>query len=376
MKSTIWSIADAVNRHAREVGGFSELERKVNEVFANKESRRRIDRRKLKAIADGREFTISTGELIAIDNYFSPLGIGFGDEPLFAKENALKSLARNGNLCVTIGAFQRNEEERNDVSLWDVKAFQEVRTAARKIRGDMPFTLHDVPFFDENGRHNHGDRSVPQLLSESRSSVCSIGSPRANVASEVILADMFGLKPFRLPSAAPPFRFYWCADAERTKRGFSSAFDVSLAEIERLDPKFALQARKKKRLSALVVGDTVHTVVPKIHGNWSDYGIVAAQKCAEDRVRVVIAGLTGPSTLACAKACTTRLSLPTRPGEDSCKVFWIVVRASVSQRKTGVGDLRELQDSIEVVDGPYPRSPGATLDQISVLADGSQPRTR
>ena len=207
MKIPILNISKAIKTHANLIGGYAQLARKINELNSDHGSFPQIDRRKLKAIADGENFTVSARELATIDCYFAPLGEGFGDHPLFATHSLLEAVAENETLSVLIGAFQRNDDERNDVSLWDVKAFREVLEGLRKFRDAMQFSIVDVPFFNPKRKHNRVDHGIRELLAEPKTSICVVGSTRSNVAAEIVLADMFGTHPFVRSHVRLPFRF-------------------------------------------------------------------------------------------------------------------------------------------------------------------------
>lgn len=364
MTTPTWNIADTIRREAELAGGYSKLEHlintKNNEASWRPADRRKlkiIDRRKLKAIADGREFTVSTHELAAIDNYFSPRGEGFGDRPLFAKHNLLESAAENENFIALIGAFQRNQEERNDVSLWDVLAFREVLAGMQRFREVIHDTLEPIPFFNANGKHNHDAQLVSDLLNKSRRSICCIGSTRSNVAAECFLAEMFGVEPFvRLPKGRIPFKFFWAEDFERKRAGFSSAFEATeqeIAQTQYADTSLVKSVGGGGGVKALMLENLIYPVIPRKVDTWDDYGIVAVQRQSGDRVRIVLAGLTGPSTYACAKACRTTIAMPA-PSVAKGKGFktlWAVVRAKISPGKPGIGDTRSVE-SIKLLGEP------------------------
>ena len=352
MKKPTWRIAVAIQNQAKEPGGYARLAEKINQLESNARLPR-LDRRKLTAIATGADFTVSTGELVAIDNFFSPLGEGFGDHPLFPKHTLLETMAENTRLEVLVGAFQRNTDERNDVSLWDVKAFQEVLSGLQKYTEAFRFNIRDIPFFDVDAKHNQNDKTVRASMLKPNTSLCAVGSTRANVASEVVLAGMFGVSPFCPPMTRLPFKFFWPGDDVRTKGGFLSAFEATEEELARVDPRTVQPSKEGRRSSGLLLEDQGLLVEPKKKGRWYDYGIFAAQRLTHYRVHVVLAGVTGPSTLAAAFACRMAkdLQVPEKPSQGRSAVLWGVVKATISGGHTGIGDIRKVED-FEVMGEP------------------------
>jgi len=353
MKTPEWNISDAIKREVARAGSYSKLADDINLLSKDP---RKMDRRKLAAIANRNQFTLSSGELAAFDSYFAQHGSSLGE--LFSRQSLLKSMAENEKCVALVGAFPRNEEERNDVSLWDVKAFQELLEGMYKFREVTHSTLQDVPFFNLHGKHNRALLPIAKIPSKPRLSVCYIGSTRSNVATEVVLSDMFGIQPFIAARQQPPFKFYWQSDPdddpERTDAGFFSAFQATDEEVGKIDSGFPPSAPKRppkrgRHVSALLVEGQLLKVVPRISSMWEDYGILAAQKQGGDRIRVVVAGLTGPSTYASARACRTNIGIPAPPESG---VLWAVVKATVRPGNPGVGDSRWVE-RIDLVGEPH-----------------------
>ncbi len=182
-----------------------------------------------------------------------------------------------------------------------------------------------------------------------RSIVC-IGSPRACRASERMLAKMFKVEAFEQPMRAEeslPFYFIWARGSDR----FSSRFAGDAKSIERLDSQLASAIRKSPaRAMGLRVGNTVYPT--HIAGNkWKDYGIIAAQRRRNGQLWLVLCGLTGPTTLAAAKAVKSLANVltPSPVGEDSA-VQWAVVKAAIETTEMP-GDARKVIGQ-EIIDGP------------------------
>jgi hypothetical protein len=330
-------------------GGYKELSARIK--TANTAARgQTVDRRKLKDIVDGEDFTISVQELIALDHYLSLSGQGLADHPLFQKESVLQGLAVNEKIVFLLGAFRRDDEARNDVSLWDVKAFQAIFDGVQRLRTGIQGSLQDVFFLNDQGHHNQHPRGCDAILKEPRLSVCSIGSPKANVVTEMILAKMFHEKPFARSTRPVPFKFFWPGEEERKERKFASTFVMRPGEFEH---KTTRRRMSKQCVGALVIKDEIYEVAPHHRGWWSDYGVVAVQKLTGQRVRLVIAGITGPTTYATALACGGMLNvaIPQSDEKKDSAVLWAVIRTQIRTKKPGIGDIRDIE-SIEVVRKP------------------------
>jgi len=332
-------------------GGYLELSGNIQAANGGSASLT-IDRRKLKATADGKPFTISLDELVVLDNYLSLHGEGLGDRPLFVRQSILEGLSKNRRIAFLLGAFQRDEEIRNDVSLWDVKAFQEVLTGIHKFRDDIQDNIQEVSFFNEKGEHNKNPRACEDILAKKRQSVCAIGSPRSSIASEILLSEMLQVQPFSRPKRQLPFKFVWPEDEARKESLFASAFVAGHKDLAASEPELASLIERRKA-SALIVGETVFKVIPKKGKAWDDFAIIAVQEKSDDRVRLVIAGMTGVTTYAAAIGCRTKLNvaIPECSGGQDSPVLLAVIKVKVKERPEGIGDVRYIE-SVELAQQP------------------------
>lgn len=337
-------LTETIRREQNRWGSFLALEKQIAGANANLEGVT-VDRRKLKAIADGAAFTISTDELLALDNYFSLFGEGLADRPLFVRQSVLEELAQNSKLIFLLGAFPRDDEVRNDVNLWDVKAYQDVLFGVHRFHEGIQNSLQEIPFLNLDGVHNQDPTVCDSILQKNRPNACGIGSPRASVATEIMLAHMFGTRPFRKSTKRLPFKFVWPHDEYRDPH-FVSAFEATPEELESRHPA---ASREKRR--ALIVNGKVYEVTPKARGTWSDYGIIALQRQADGRIWLVLAGVTGPATYACAIACRTRMNVPIpSTGDGPTQVLWALIHLTVGETR-GIGDIRCVQ-SVDLVEKP------------------------
>jgi len=340
-------LSELIEKGQATCRGYLELSKRIEAANPSLE-KGGVDRRKLKAIVDGRPFTISLDELIALDNYFSLYGESLGDRPLFVRQSLLEGLAENHRIVVLLGAFQRDEETRNDVSLWDVKAFGEIISGMQKFREGIQNTLHDVSFLNSRGVHNRDPMVCGSILAKTNQSICGIGSMRSSVATEIMLANMFQVTAFARAKRPLPFRFIWPEDAYRKKWDFASAFVTTRSE-----QRTAETTRTAHATGALVVGDEVYDVIPKRRGQWDDFGIIAVQRRKGGRVWLVVAGISGITTYAAAVACRTKIhvAIPQSSESGDSPVLWAVVRARVSDNARGIGDTRYLE-SVELLQQP------------------------
>lgn len=283
-----------------------------------------IDRRKLRRLVAGDEdVSLTVEELKALDAFLTPLGEGLADKPIFSKPAALRSLAEKGRVTIAIGAYSCEDEERNALNDWDVLALVELNQAIKKSR---PGTRVGV----ENMRFTEGLPKPPPFLDEAGPSVCCIGSPRSCYAAEFMLARMLGVTEFSGAAVDDvPFRFIWSPLATRPH---PSAFRVEAEQISALDAELAADIQANNAWGALQIRHTLYPVRRRNKkGNiWTAHGIILSQARPGGQAWMVIAGLSGPATFACAAivAADRAGAVPTlQTGQGS--VRWDVVECIV-----------------------------------------------
>jgi len=122
-------------------------------------------------------------------------------------------------------------------------------------------------------------------------SVITIGSPKALHASEVAAATMFGVKPFG-------------QEAEPVNLPFGFAYSAKLMQAR--PSTFAYVAEPQAPgfhpydVSALKFGDRTFSD-SRERDQWTDFGVILTQLRAEGQIWTVIAGNSGPATLAAAR---------------------------------------------------------------------------
>ncbi len=73
--------------------------------------------------------------------------------------------------------------------------------------------------------------------------------------------------------------------------------------------------------------------IDDVEGRWTALGIIAAQWRMNGQLRVVLAGSTGPATLACARLLPhIPAVVPPATPEDHGTAIWVPVRSEYSSR--------------------------------------------
>jgi hypothetical protein len=275
-------------------------------------------------------------ELRALDAFLAPFGEGLSDKPLFDKPNPIQALVDKGRVTIILGAYARAAAQRNDLSRWDVHALAYLVPKIEFRRPGIDLKIEDILV--------EKALAPPSGPVATGRSVCCIGSPRACFATECLLADMFGVETFwEWESPRVPIHFVWCEEIELLYR---SAFNRGPAGAYRADPLLARRLLKNELRGALVVKGTVYEDASPQEGGpleGRSYGIVVVQQRADGSVWMVLAGLTGPATYACAVLAgsgqTGAVPDPEGPDEHS-QIRWDVVEATVERRLDLQGDHR------------------------------------
>jgi hypothetical protein len=338
-------FAKVLREQKQVVGSYLALEQKIHEANG-REKDRRVDRRKLRRLADDEDVSLTLDELRALDVFLTPLGEGLADRPLFDKPNPIRSLVEKGVVTIVLGAYPRQKQQRNDMSRWDVLSMAHL---VRKIELQKPGTQLEIKDLlpDEN-------LSRPPYLKHPGKSVCSIGSPRTCLATEQMLAKMFRVKAFTPEEFdRVPVHFLWSPTA---KLPYGSAFSHGSGNPRDVRSEPAPKTRGRLVRPVLEVdGKRYEDSTPRPgtrgHATGRSYGVVVAQQRAEGDVWIVAAGLTGPATFACASAVAAGLTGTVPEARDGhSQIRWDVVEATV-QRRSGVqGDAREVS-GVAVLDG-------------------------
>ncbi|MBN2506038.1 MAG: hypothetical protein JXQ71_05030 [Verrucomicrobia bacterium] len=302
-----------------------------------------VSRHKLKQIAEEDEnVVLKLWELRALDRYLTSLdcGLSLADKPIFEKLGILEALKESGPICFILGSRANLKQHVHELRRWDCRAMAVLMHDMGKQLGHVNFDFEDIP----------GNSSIKRLVSSSHPllgrqgpSLISIGSTRACLATEILLARMFNQKPFGYTSpraAPPPFSFVW---SPNVRPSFPSGFSLTAANFAaRLPGKLAREIRRNQAW-ALMVGSRGYRVGWH-HQTTTMYGIVAAQRRQDGKIYLVVAGISGPATYAAAQLVRQIADeLPYPMGKNAHgQVLWAAIKVPVTTCPSMPGDNRRV----------------------------------
>jgi hypothetical protein len=334
-------LASVIADEAKRLGSFDQLAKEIKEVTGGV-----IDRRKLKRLTEGVDVSIRLKELVALDAYFGRLGEGLSEKPLFDRPGILEALGRSGEVLIFYATYPHDQLERTDIIHWDIESVAEVIRDINRYGSAVHLEIEKVMNLPPGQRKSRAEleRWRRHLLDDGPSLV-SIGSPRACHASEYMLAEMFGTVSYVNPAGdnkGLPFQFAWPPHGRRKR----SSFTIGGRDLRRLAPEFADKIRDKNgKAEVLKIGNEILGVDTSKPG-WNSYGIIAAQRRRTGKIWLVLAGLSGPLTLATANALRLVMgNMPDQeqPGQHS-PVLWCIVEARIERNPALPGDGREIID--------------------------------
>lgn len=339
-------LADAVRSAAKEAGGYQGLEREIQKLAASDQPP--IDRRKLSAMACGFDVSLRVSDVRLLDQYLTGKGC-----PLLAVPNLVGTLVDKGSVAFVLPSFAAPRGRA--VSLHHVESMHAVLAAADGQRAGIHFAVHAVPDGWSSAPPEARKKQYEELLGEPMS-FCAVGSPRASVVSELVLAEMFGVHAFGAhdtlcagprgaskplfsktggskPCARLPFSFVW---TDSLGRRLKSTFTDHGPARTRVPPG----AR------ALILEDTIFVSAPESSVESTTYAVIAAQRRPSGHVRLVLAGLSTLATLCAAQALARGIhaALPDLPAQVTphhhpASVLWMVIGADID-KAGGVHDVR------------------------------------
>jgi hypothetical protein len=321
----------------------------------------RVNHQTLKKIAEAPEsIGLRLGTIRALDTYFSTIGHSLADKPLLEKLGIIESLVEARSMTFLLGSRPRRAERRHDLSRWDTRSLAEILSESCKFDVHVKYNIADVLLRPAINADLAKKERWHDLLADEDRSLISIGSPLACLASEVMLARMFGVTPFQTPDLSLADRqrlpFYYAWPPKRTRK-FRSAFALDVRQLEKFDRRKA-QALHNNRIAAFVLGSEVLPV--KMEGKqWEMYGVVAAQRRGKQSVWLVVSGLSGPATYGAAVFTKEIMAeLPWKNGH-AAPVLWVPVKASIVADKAlgDIGDNREML-KVEALTPPQTWPPG------------------
>jgi hypothetical protein len=337
-KPPVLRFAKVLAEKKDQLGSFVALAREIEK--SSSPNYPGIDRRKLTRIVAGDDVSLSISELMALDSYLAPLGEGLAEKPLFEEPWLLSGLLEKDSVLMLLGSYPRSKDRRNDLSRWDVWAMAKLIRGIEKMRPTSRIHIDDVLNKEKTPVGELKESIMPLLTG--RESVCCIGSPRACLAAELMLAEMFEVDPFVKPKTlSSPFYLIW----SHQHCSYESALAFKAEDLRTTNRKMALEIDKDSK-RALKVGKTFY-----ISGHredeqeWKEYGVAVGQRRANGHVWLVVMGLSGPATYATAAAVgsqmTGTLPEPSKKGTNA-PIRWALVEATVVDTGVGPGDTREV----------------------------------
>ena len=327
---------------------------------------RAAEPRKLAAIISGEPKSLTLPDLEAIDNFLRPFGQSLADLPLLDADTITRALVELEEVVFFMAS--RHVNDREFVSVWDIRVYSAI---AERIRQRWPKTR--VILREEQGcqlvEKAHPQPDWSSLIADAEASYCCLGAPLAFGLAEHMLALMFNVPPFKpLPKAGHrlPFHFIWYPPPGEALENASvpSHFVLSADDLTDLSrtpaEKELAEAVRQRRAQAFLLEGQIYPVRLD-QAQWKDYGVIVAQRRKKGQLWVVVAGLSGPSTLAAAKLLDAiRLDLPESGVGDVSPPIYAVVESAVrtSPRKAS-GERRELLDQKLLVGPKVWESPRA-----------------
>jgi hypothetical protein len=290
----------------------------------------KIDRRKLDLIAkEDENAVLHLWELRVLASYFERTRkVDFSRTPIFERTTIYEPLAQAPRVSFLFGLRPESTDQSTSLRLWD---FRSMTVIADEIHRLAPQTELDWQLIDPSQQQPLGTKP-------DNSSLITIGSPRANMATEILLARMFGIEPFKQGSGASkatlPFQFIWPMDVR-------SAFASPPGSLASPTSRTERAALERGLASAMVIKGK-HYLVNNSYTDASIPGVIVAQRLLENQIVVVAAGLSGPATFGAAnllKDFTADLPLCSSGGRANV-LMWAALEVHVVADPKRSGDPR------------------------------------
>jgi hypothetical protein len=259
-----------------------------------------IDRRKLKSLVEGgKGAVLSLDDLFVLDPYLSKFGESLALRPILQKPDLMEALADSGRVTFLLGS--RPEIERRMVSEYDLLGMGEIQRAISNTQGGVRFEVKTVPLTGRVATREQVKDFESLVHEESGASLCVLASARSNACSELLACAIVGYPPFAEgplpPGVQPPFQLVWNPTLPHL---YESHFRADARTLLSRDPKVAKEVEDGKA-SVLVTRDRLYVdrVTPR---GWGDtFGVCMAQRRRHGQVWLLLLGITGAATFACAK---------------------------------------------------------------------------
>jgi hypothetical protein len=163
------------------------------------------------------------------------------------------------------------------IARWDVSAFNALRDRIPNRTATDSFAV-----LSRNVDQSLNAKDWGSLRRQATGNVIvSIGSPIASASSEYLLAEMFDIPAYRARSNPPPVCF------AHVNPDYPSAFVREPTEVEDMSDDAA----------ALLINGEAHVTCAE----GTEYGVVVGQRTGPAHAAFVVAGNTGPGTMAAAE---------------------------------------------------------------------------
>ena len=302
--------------------------------------------------------------LTLLNAYLTSRGYPLDTRPIFSRVGLLNNLAPLKRVVFLLGV-RAQKDYRNDIIAWDARSMARITKDLNDVDFEGEFTFEEVPFKARPCVDDVRGQEWFHQLGQSETALISIGSPRANLASEFLLAQMFGREPFHAPNfdngrpAGLPFAFAWPPVASEH---IESCCAISEQELQRLKEPWA-RAVASEKASALLINApstragarpdstpasswiSVPRVPPKSQA-WDMYATVVAQRRDKGQIWVVLCGISGPATHAAAIQLKNIAEALPSVERGHGEVMWGVIKVKMTTKPstspTGIGDDRIL----------------------------------
>jgi hypothetical protein len=336
---------DALKARYEALQSWDALSRRIAETSGNKKDRR-VDRRKLKALCEGKNVSLSVSELLALNEYLRKFREGLDEKPLFIRQDdILESLAESENLVIFVPAKYHMELRTEAVSRWDMRA---VALFPKTKLGGKNIDIQDVLLPRQIERIKENSEAWVGRLSNPEAKIC-IGSPLACAASEYLISQMVGRTPYtRTPvSNEHPLPLYFIFP-DKEIAACPSTFFVNRAEAKALLGKE--EGEKLKKMDENGRGMIVLKKLFISSRIGLSYGVLVAQRQrVHGQVVMSLSGTYGPTTLAIARVIWDHQINATLPPLDERSEYQPILIAVV-EAKTEPRAASQAEDGCEQYD--------------------------
>jgi hypothetical protein len=340
-------LAAIIMEEYKVCGSYDRLAREIGNANHNK---RKVDRRKLRRIAEGDSVTMTLDELEAIDAYLIREGRGLA--AVFGQPSIIKSLVEEGRVTFLLGSRAYEKRRTIELSGWDFRSMGTLMRSSYRATLAVRTAVEEVLLWSGKDNLNaetyhdlfEGEPWMSLLEDTDGPSLVCIGSPRACHSTELVLAKMLEVTPFQRPDSSTldrlPFFFVW---PQAQCDELPSAFALPETALPNSGQESVSQ---DSRTPGLYCYKSLHRIdrtdrTDKVTN--STYGVIAAQRRRTGQVWLVVTGLNGPGTLATAGAVDSiTTAIPQgEPGKHG-RVLWAIVKGDVKSSHALRGDLRHL----------------------------------